>query len=422
MNHRHSALFAICWLAVAGIGRASAAMPSTATVRLADLLEAARRDNPEIRAARARWKAARSRVWQAATPDKLRLDFERMYGPRTEDPISGAEEKSVAVTQEIPFPTALYYRGRAARQEAAMAEARYQAKEREIVSRVKGAYAMLYLSHHALHIFEGNVALMRQFSRAAESKYAVGKASQGDVLKAQVELSRMLNMLVTLDQERETNLAMLNTLLNRQPDSPLGLPEEPNASALRAGLDELVNAAIDRRPELREALADVERSRAMVGAARSEFLPDLMLQYRRREMVNGPDTHDAILGLNIPLFFWKQGAMVREARADREMAEAEAAAMTNMTRFEVKNLFVKVQTAARLVELYHSSVLPQAEQALKVAEAAYRSDKNGLLDLLDAARTLLDFRLEHYQHIAEYQTLTADLERAIGTDIKEMQP
>jgi hypothetical protein len=100
----------------------------------------------------------------------------------------------------------------------------YQAKERDVLSRAKGAYAMLYLSHHAIHIFKENADLMRQFSKVAEARFAAGKASQSDALKAQVELSKMLNELVSLQQEKETNAAMLNTLLNRAPESPLGIP------------------------------------------------------------------------------------------------------------------------------------------------------------------------------------------------------
>jgi outer membrane protein, heavy metal efflux system len=418
---RKTLLFFLTCVLLASLARAGRRDDSTSAPRLvlSDILEAARLNNPELKAAQKKLKAVRARIPQEASLDDPRIEFERMYAPRDSDPFSGAEEKSVAISQEIPFPTTLYYRGRAAQREAEMAEAGYQAKEREILSRVKNAYAMLYLSRHALHIFEANVALMRQFAKVAESKYSVGKASQGDALKAQVELSRMLNMLVMLEQEKETNQAMLNTLLNRDPDFPLGLPEDPTSEALKDDLRQLTARAVAARPELREAASNVERANALVGAARSEYLPDIMLQYRRRTMMNGPDTHDAMVAFSVPIWIWKQGAMVNEAKAEREIAEAESATMTNMTRFDVKNLYVKVQTAARLVELYRSSVLPQAEQALKVAEAAYQSDKTGFLDLLDAARSLLEFRLEHYQHIAEYLTLTADLERVTGTDLKE---
>lgn len=406
---------------VTGYGRvhAETAFVSSGTFTLRHALAIVRKENPEIKAARSRWEAVKTRAVQEATPGKPRVDIERMYAPKGQNVISGAEEKNIAVSQEIMFPTTLYFRSRAARQEAEKAFAEYQAKEREVLTRTKSAYAMLFFSRHAIHIFEANVDLMRQFAKVAEAKYAAGKAPQSDVLKAQVELSKMLNMLVTIHQEQETTQAMLNTLLNRPPEESLGTPDDPHARILNLSLAELTRQAAQQRPELRAAAADVERNRSLLRAARSEYLPDLMLQYRQRDMVNGMDSRDAMLGFSVPLWFWKQGAMVREAKAEREMAKAEYQAMRNMTSFDVKNLLVKVQTTQRLIELYQSSVLPQAEQALKVTESAYQSDRMGFLDLLDAARTLLDFRLEHYEHIAQYEQLFAELERVVGTDLQE---
>lgn len=219
-----------------------------------------------------------------------------MYAPRGTNPWKEAEEKTIAVSQEIPFPTTLYLRSRVARREAEMAEQAYRAKEREILSKVKGAYAMLYLSRHAIHVFNANTELMRQFAKVAESRYASGGASQGDVLKAQVELSKMLNMTITIQQEQETNQAMLNMLINRLPSSPLGIPEDPSSTSLKTELDQLMATAIAARPELKEAALNVERSQSGLSVARSEYLPDIMLLYRRRTMMSGPDSHDAMVG------------------------------------------------------------------------------------------------------------------------------
>jgi outer membrane protein, heavy metal efflux system len=174
------------------------------------------------------------------------------------------------------------------------------------------------------------------------------------------------------------------------------------------------------RPRLQEALMNNERAEALLSEARAQYWPHIMLQYRQRRMM-GRNTHDGVVGFSVPLWFWKQNAMVQEAKAEKAMVAAEADFMRNMTQFDVKKFLIKVQTAARLVELYRSSVLPQSEQALKVAEGAYRSDKGGFLDLLDASRSLLEFRLEHYQHLADVQMFVADLERVVGRDIQEVQ-
>ena len=142
-----------------------------------------------------------------------------------------------------------------------------------------------------------------------------------------------------------------------------------------------------------------------------------MLSYRKRESAIASPTRDAMIGFSLPLWFWGPSSMIREAKAEREMAEAELQAATVMTLYDVKNTFVKAQTAKRLVDLYQTSVIPQGEAALRVAETGYQAGKTGFLDLLDAQRTLLDFKLEYYQYIVEYQRWTAELERSIGVSL-----
>ncbi len=387
---------------------------SSGTLTLNQVLESAERDNPEILAARKRWLAFQKRVAQAATPDKPRLDIERMYVPSGKSVLTGADEKSLAITQEIPFPTTLYLRGAAAAKEAAMAEQAYRAKVRDVLARTRSAYAMLYLAHKSLGIVDENIELMRRFSKVAESKYTAGHGAQSDALKAQVELTKMLNMGVMLAQDRETAAAMLSALLNRDAREPLGLPAEPALPKPGESLESVHALALAERPELKEAQFNVERAGKSLAVARSEFLPDIMLQYRQRNDPMRGKTRDAVLGLSLPLWFWKPAAMAAEAKAEREMAEAELEGMRAMTSAEVKSAWIRAQTAGRLADIYRTSVLPQADQAVRVAEAGYQANKASFLDLLDAQRSLLNFRLEYYQFLADYEQRTAELERVVG--------
>ncbi|MBI4424395.1 MAG: TolC family protein [Elusimicrobia bacterium] len=387
---------------------------SSGTITLNQVLDLAERASPEILAARKKWDAAAQRVRQAATPDKPRLDIERMYAPSGMNPVTSPDEKSVAVTQDIPFPSTLYLRRGVAAKDAAMAEQSYRAKLREVVARARSTYAMLYLAHRSLEIFKENIDLMRRFAKVAESKYASGHAPQSDALKAQVELTKMLNMNVILNQDKESGQAMLNALLGRDAREPLGTPAEPALQALAESPEELESAALSGRPELREAQLGAERGAKSLALARSEFLPDFMLQVRRRTDPMRGTTRDAIVGLSLPLWFWKPAAMVAEAKAEKEMSEAELAAMRLMTLSELRSALVRAQTSQRLAETYRTSVLPQGEAALKVAEAGYQAEKTSFLDLLDAQRSLLNFRLEYYQYVTEHQVRVAELERAVG--------
>jgi outer membrane protein, heavy metal efflux system len=387
---------------------------SSGTITLSQALALAEKTNPEILAARKRWQAVEKRVVQAATPDKPRLDIERMYVPAGKSVLNEADEKSLAITQEVPFPSTLYLRRGVASREAAMAEQSYRAKVREILARTRSTYAMLFLAQRSLDIVNENIDLMRRFAKVAESKYTAGHTGQSDALKAQVELTKMLNMGVMLTQEKESAAAMLNGLLNRDAREQLGLPSEPDLPKLDQDLESIHALALAERPELKEAALNVERAGKSLAVARSEFLPDFMLQYRQRNDPMRGRTRDAVLGLSLPLWFWKPAAMAAEAKAEREMAEAELQGMRVMTSAEARSAWVRTQTARRLADIYRTSVLPQAEQALRVAEVGYQANKSSFLDLLDAQRSLLNFRVEYYQFLADYEQRVAELERIVG--------
>ncbi len=390
---------------------------SSGSLTLVSALAAARASNPELRAAFQRWEAARRRVISAATLDKPRLDIERMYAPSGKTPLNGADEKALSITQEFPFPTTLYLRGSRAAQAARVEEQTYRAKVREVLARTRSAYADLYLSVKSRVLLDENIELMRRFSKVAESKFAAGTAAQSDALKAQVELTKMLNMGLIVDEERELASSMLNALMGRPAGDALPAPADLAPAALEKSLQELEAIAFSRRPELRAAVLTAELSGTSLALAKSEFLPDIMVSYRRRNDPMRGRTSDAVLGLSIPLWFWKPAAMVAEASAEKRMAEAELEAAKLMTASDVRSAFTRARTARRLADSYRTSLLPQAESALTVSEASYRAGKTGFLDLLDAQRSLLSFKLEYYQYLAGYEQRAAELERVIGEEL-----
>lgn len=403
-------------LAVSSRAEAPVAV-SSGSLSLAQVLDAARRENPEIRVALKRWDAARKRIASEATPDKPRLDIERMYAPSGKTPLNGADEKSVSITQEFPFPTTLYLRGSRASKAAEVTEQVYRAKVREVLAKTRTAYAMLYLSFKSRKLLDENIELMRRFAKVAESKFAGGSASESDALKAQVELTKMLNMGVSVDAERELASAMLNAAMGRSAGESLGTPRDLEPGRLEKAREELEAVAFSRRPELRQAVLAAELSRTSLSLAKSEFLPDIMLTYRSRKDPMRGRTSDAVLGLSVPLWFWKPAAMVAEASAEKEMAEAELEAARLMTAADLRTAFVRAQTAQRLAESYKTSLLPQAESALTVAESGYQAGRTSFLDLLDAQRSLLNFKLEYYQYLADYEQRAAELERVIGEEL-----
>ena len=61
---------------------------------------------------------------------------------------------------------------------------------------------------------------------------------------------------------------------------------------------------------------------------------------------------------------------------------------------------------------------PVTAQTVEVSRASYEKDKSSFLDLLDAERSLRDVRLKNIQAVTQYESAVADLERAVGADLR----
>lgn len=381
---------------------------------LAEVLDEAERNNPEILAAKKNWEGEKAKVWSNTMPD-----------PQIGVEYWGKNETWYDVSQTVPFPGKMALKRKAQSHEAKRQWELYDAKQKEVQQKVKAAYYGYFLARRQIEIFEQSTSFLEHFSKVAENKYSAKQATQVDVLKAQVEYSKAFNTLVTLSQDKETAQAELNALLDRLPDEPLGKPVEPSLPSIDLNYADLEKLALENRPEVHAAHHHVDHMKAEQWAARSEFLPDAMLQYSRRTFSGESEMKDdniVMVKFNVPiLWFWRQGSLVKAAKKAKEGADAELRSMETMTRYDLKSMLVKVQTARRLVELYKSSVIPQSEASLNVASAGYEGGTTGFLDLIDSERSWLEFQMEYYQYLAEYWSYLAALERIVGKDLTPVE-
>ena len=182
-------------------------------------------------------------------------------------------------------------------------------------------------------------------------------------------------------------------------------------------------AAMKNNPGIKTALAKVDEAGARAKLSKAEYLPDFELLYRRRRSTDPrmDKTYDVMLGVTLP-FGWtgNKGAGVKEAHYGRDLAAAEYKLEKNSVTLETKEALIKAKTSLRLLELYRTSVIPQAQEALKIAQTSYQSSAGSFLDLLDAERTLLELKTDFYRFTADYQTWLAELEKLTGQNITEV--
>ncbi len=421
--------FPMSTLAAVGIGLAlalgispvahGADTATQATLALPESIREALARNPEIQAARQQREAALQRVTQAGSLDDPTLSVQWWNTPESFN-LGQAQNTIIGLSQTFPFPGKLALKERVASRSAEITEQALRAKERELITRVKRTYYDLFFTHKAIQIHREQIDLLTQFLESALAKFRTGKGSQVDVLKAQVELSTLHQQLPVLEQRRETAQAAVNILVNRDPRSPLGLPQEPRAEPFDKDLDELFRIAAESRPEVKAAGLAVQRNEQARALAHRRYYPDVTVQVQRFQNFQAPDGFGAVMAINLPFAFWskpKYDAGVQEAAAAVAASRADLETVENLTRFQIRDALAKVRASWDVAVLYRTTVLPQAEQSVEAARAGYRTGRTSFLDLIEADRAWRDFQLAYYRALVDREHRLAELEQLIGQDL-----
>jgi cobalt-zinc-cadmium efflux system outer membrane protein len=324
--------------------------------------------------------------------------------------------------QDLPGRGKRELRAAVAEKDIALAQADVTIRTRQIVNDVKQAYAMLFIARKATEVHLASVDLLRQIADVSQTKYASGRISQQDVLKPIVELSKLHGDLIMFEEQAGIAAARLNVLLGRAPEAPIGPLTEPTEQTLLPTSTELQRLALDHQPELQRAHLEIEKADAEVASAKQEYKPDFTVQGGYLLMPNQTDAWLARVGVTWPRAPWsrkKIDAHVAEEAAASDTAKARERAIENMVRLAVQEGYVRAKSAQERAALLRTTILPQAQQTLDVSRIGYQTDKVDFQAVMDNQRTLLDAQLGYVRALSEFEQATADLERAVGTNLPE---
>lgn len=405
------------------LGTPAQAQQPDSTLSLQALIDRALEQNPSLHASQKQWEARQHRVPQAGTLPDPQLGLNLMNLPVNsfsfdQEPMTG---KQVTLMQMFPFPGKLDLRRDIAESMAAVAEQRYREQQNQLVKQVKLAYYELYYIDRALETVNKNIDLLQQFTSIAETRYSVGKGLQQDVLRAQVKLSRMMDRRITLQQKREVQEARINELVNNPPETPLGRPVAARKVDKLPGLDSLRLAAKEHSPLLAAWQQMVTTNDHKVNLALKDRYPDfsLGLAYTQREQFqNGNPGYDflsAMFSVSIPIHYGrKQAEKVQETKLQRSSVGRKFDEVQNRVDRMLREKLTEAHKNQRLVELYRTGVLPQAEQSLESSLEGYRNDQVDFLSLLDSEMSLFNFRLDFYRFEADLMKNRAELQALTG--------
>lgn len=395
-------------------------------VNVDQVVEEALQNNPEILAARKKWEVYKEKIPQAYALEDPMFGFGIINLPtnfsfRDED----MTMKEFSISQKFPFPGKRPLMREMAEKEAEAVSTEIQWKIHQVIKDVKTAYYDLSHVYRRTQVIQRNKEILENFAKITETRYAVGEGIQQDVLKAHVEVSKMVDELIMLVQRKRALEAKLNALLNRSPETPVGEPEEVIFRKLPFTIEELQKMALEMNPTLKGMKKMIEAKEKAHALAKREYYPDFNFRFAYGQRDNGPDIkrRDMLTGMmemNIPIFYKsKQDRKVAETKAEILVAEAQYRAMKNEILFMIADMSSMIQRVERQVDLYKTGIIPQASLQINSAMSAYRVNKADFMTLLDSQMTLYKYELEYHQALTEYEKNVASLGASIGKQLFE---
>ena len=395
-----------------------------------DLVAYAYQNNPRIRQVREAWREIieQYRISTGYPDPELRFT----YFPEPIETRLGPQDWIASLNQRIPFPGKLSQAGKVVEAEARVAHIKLDRTVKEVMASVRRSFYELLYIRTAIGVVAQNRRLLEHLRKVSETAYARDRASLMDMVKAQSQLGQIRYDEILLAELEQTEKTRLNGILNRAPDANIGKLVEPEFQPVVFDLKGLYRLAETNQEDLRMARALVDRADARAELARFENLPDFNVgvSYSSigqpdipvRPEDSGKDAFGFQVGVTIPLWFDKNSGRTARAQAGIRKAKAAEEAVLTDIHTRVHDLYFRLNNARRLVALYRDDLLPQAMNAMEIAETWYREGQASFSDFVETQAVYYNFQLALARAGADYGKVLASLEQLVGQTITRGPP
>lgn len=386
-------------------------------VKLADVVAMALARSPALSELRHQQAASLAQSRAATHMPEPQVKYEQWSVPLGRPwALNQAGALMVGVQQVIPPAGTLSARALAQDAQVEVLRQSEAMRRLEVAAQAERAFAAYYQGYHQLALHNEHSELVGKLLELARVAYQSGVRSQQDVVRLGLEISRVHETLVHMSPELESARALLNTLMARPVDAPLGPPAELDVPALRK--DVVINGdPANTRPDVRMAEARVLGTEAMVTEARHNanrpmVMVGLDYMYMPQDMYQ--HTYGGMVAFSLP---WLNPGRREEAKAAQHRLTADKEALRSAqlaARFEVRDAHLRLQSARASYDVLNNDVVLQAERNLLTARSMYAAGQSDASALLDAARLYLEVRIDRVRSLAHLQEAMADLNRALA--------
>src|SRR5207249_10893793 len=231
-------------------------------------------NNPAIKEAEHRWRAAIQRVRQANAWDDPRIAGESRVRRFVDIPPNAFMDQTLAIEQLIPITGKNLVRGRIAGAEALSAFEEARRTQLDVIAKARGAYFQLANAYDQLDINNKNLTSLKQIADISRSRYETGLESAANVLVAETDYSKLQETRRDLERNLSDAQSQVNTGMNRDAFALLGAPVTATVNHAHLSVSRLQAIALAQRPELQMARAKIDSEKSKLQLAHRAWIPD----------------------------------------------------------------------------------------------------------------------------------------------------
>ncbi len=345
----------------------------------------------------------------------------------------------IGVAQMLPRGDSLNLSSRQKRELSAQEPALRLDREAKVAAMVAKLWLEAFAAQQSIRLIKADRSLFEQLVDVTRANYssALGRARQQDVIRAQLELTRIEDRLTVLQQQLESAQQRLSewigaaALLPLPTNLPTDVPILSQASLLNAaGRDQSFYEQVKQHPSLLAIDLRIQSMETGVDLARQKYKPawSVKAEYGYRgDDPNGRDRADFLsLGVSFDLPLFTTNRQDQDVRAAVSRTEALKTDRQLLARQLVAQMDVAVVELNRLDEryaLYEQQLLPQMAEQAEAALSAYNNDDGDFAEAVRARIAELNAKIDALNiAVSQQQTITTINYLLSGTANEDVRP
>jgi outer membrane protein TolC len=376
------------------------------------LVEEARTNNPALRAARSRARAASLnadavRTWE----DPMAMFGGSVFSPLGFDPAQQGD-LAYGIEEKLPLWGRPKLTRRVAQAEISTRQADLNFRVQQLRRDVSRELLATALAERVADVEEQDLSWLEATAKAVEAKYRDGQAALADTLQIQNELAERNDRLRTDRHLLAHEYFNLNRLLNRPVDSPWPALRLPPAAPAIPFSAKLLSLALANEPKLKVMEQEIKQAEAAAELTRRTRLPSVSFDIEGRQYSGDGGFREGDFTLRFSLPWFNEGKYRQDYERDKEeqeTVEQEREDQVWMVREELHHLSVEIEASRREALLYSGEITTRAGQALANRLSDWETGHGLFGDVLEARRGLLESELMSARAVAEENEMMAEL-------------